>query len=424
MKTLFEIVLANRQGNKRGLYSVCCAQPHIIEAAMAQAKTDDSIILIEATANQVNQFGGYTGMQPEDFVKFIESIAKRIEFPMERVILGGDHLGPVCWADEPYESARLKSEQLIEAYVKAGFKKIHLDTSMPCEGDALELSDEVVAERAANLCMVAEKTARQTFGLSDICYVVGTEVPPPGGAKEEINTLEVTPCSRVAKTFESHQLAFSEQGLNDAWQRVIALVVQPGVEFDHTQVFDFDNSKVAELSNYIQTVPNIVFEAHSTDYQKPQAYIDLVASHFAILKVGPQLSFAMREAVFALSHIEEHLLSAENRSNIREVFETEMLSNPKYWDKFYSGDQEATKLLRKFSYSDRIRYYWNTPAVEQAFEKLLVNFKEKTIPLPLISQYFPEQYHDIRDGKLSANANRLILNKIQTVLKLYAQACN
>lgn len=424
MKTLFDIVLANRQGKERGLYSVCCAQPHIIEAAMCQSKLDNSIVLIEATANQVNQFGGYTGMEPADFVEFIEAIARRLSFPMDKVILGGDHLGPVCWVNEPFESAKVKSEALIAAYVKAGFKKIHLDTSMPCADDPLELTDEVVAERAAHLCKVAEKTAINTFGYSDISYVVGTEVPPPGGAKEEINTLEVTPKLRVAKTIECHQLAFNEQNLQLAWERVIALVVQPGVEFDHTQVFDFDNSKVTELSSYIQTVPNIVFEAHSTDYQKPQAYIDLVNSHFAILKVGPQLSFAMREAVFALSHIEEQLFSIEHRSNIRDVFETEMISNPKYWSKFYGEEVVNTKLLRKFSYSDRIRYYWNTAAVELALAKLLSNFEHQAIPLPLISQYLPEQYHQIRDGKLNADANSLIVSKIQSIIKLYANACN
>lgn len=391
---------------------------------MKQSKKDGSIVLIEATANQVNQYGGYTGMCPIDFVNFVERIAKQVDFPMSRVILGGDHLGPVCWVNEPYESAKARSEQLIESYVKAGFKKIHLDTSMPCLDDPQALTDDIVAERAAHLCQVAENAAIKAFGHSNICYVVGTEVPPPGGATEEIDAIEVTPKARVQQTLVTHEQAFNDEGLTDAWQRVIALVVQPGVEFDHIKVFDFEPSKATQLADFVKTVPNIVFEAHSTDYQKPSAYKALVTSHFAILKVGPQLTFAMREAIFALSHIEEQLFDDSQCSKIRETFEREMQANPNYWQRFYEGNEAQVALLRKYSFSDRIRYYWNTEAIESALEKLLANFDGVSIPLPLISQYLPEQYIAIREGELSNDARSLIINKIQAVTQVYANACS
>jgi tagatose-1,6-bisphosphate aldolase non-catalytic subunit AgaZ/GatZ len=35
-------------------------------------------VLIEATCNQVNQDGGYTGMTPADFRRFVEDIAARV----------------------------------------------------------------------------------------------------------------------------------------------------------------------------------------------------------------------------------------------------------------------------------------------------------------------------------------------------------
>mgnify|MGYP002140241092 CR=1 FL=1 len=81
-------------------------------------------------------------------------------------------------------------------------------------------------------------------------------------------------------------------------------VVQPGVEFDHHKVIDYDRAKAARLSRALDGQPHIVFEAHSTDYQTPKALKALVEDHFAILKVGPGVTFALREAFWALDAIE------------------------------------------------------------------------------------------------------------------------
>ncbi|WP_286232752.1 D-tagatose-bisphosphate aldolase, class II, non-catalytic subunit [Thalassotalea sediminis] len=424
MTKIIDIINSNRNDANVGIYSVCCAQPLVIEAAIKQAIKDNTVVLIEATANQVNQFGGYTSMKPVDFVEFIKNIAVKLNFPFENIILGGDHLGPVCWVDENAAQALEKSKTLIQHYVAAGFKKIHLDTSMPCADDDIALSDEIIAERAAILCEVAEKTAKDTFGHSDIVYVVGTEVPPPGGATEEITSLDVTPTENVEKTLSIHLAAFNNKGLQDAWQRVIGIVVQPGVEFDHTSIIDYDSEKAQPLSQFIKTVPNIVFEAHSTDYQKPTAYQSLVTDHFGILKVGPQLTFAMREALFALSYIEQAYIPSEQRANLMDVIEEAMLTNPVYWQKFYHVAPADEIFYRRYSYSDRIRYYWNTTIVEQAVEKLLNNLTQHAIPLPLISQYLPEQYQALRAGTIKNCPRALIVNKIMQVTEVYASACN
>lgn len=422
MADIREIVTANRNGEACGIYSICSAHPFVIEAAIEQAKQDNSSLLIEATANQVNQFGGYTGMLPADFMAFVGEIAERLEYPTEQLILGGDHLGPVCWVDENAEQAMLKAEGLIASYVAAGFKKIHLDTSMGCADDPECLPDEIVAERAARLCAVAEETAKANFGKSDLVYIVGTEVPPPGGATEEIEELELTPVSRVKQTLELHQQAFNKLGLEEAWQRVIGLVVQPGVEFDHTSIIDYQSDKAKALSACIKDIPNIVFEAHSTDYQNDQAYVDLVKDHFAILKVGPQLTFAMREALFALSYIEDELVVNEQRSYLRDVCEQEMLESAKNWQRFYPVPASKGTLYRRYSYSDRIRYYWVSDRIKAATDKLIANLSEREIPLPLISQFLPEQYREIRNGQLEAEPVTLIKAKIKQVTSTYAKA--
>ena len=54
-------------GQTSGQVAVCSAHPLVLAAAAARAKRDDTLLLVEATANQVNLSGGYTGMTPADF---------------------------------------------------------------------------------------------------------------------------------------------------------------------------------------------------------------------------------------------------------------------------------------------------------------------------------------------------------------------
>ena len=424
MQQLLDIVTANRAGEGRGIYSICTAHPIALEAALRQAKQDDTVVLIEATANQVNQFGGYTGMKPADFLPFVNSIADKVGFPREQIILGGDHLGPVCWCSEPAEQAMEKACDLIASYVSAGFKKIHLDTSMGCADDLEPLSDSVVAERAARLCEVAERTAQETFGTAELVYVVGTEVPPPGGAIEDMEGLQVTPVDEVRQTVDVHQAAFESRNLGSAWQRVIGLVVQPGVEFDHTSVHNYQPEKAASLSSLIEEIPNLVFEAHSTDYQPAEAYPRLVRDHFAILKVGPQLTYALREALFALSHIEDELIDSAQCSNLRAQCERVMLEQPGNWQKYYPAEEPSGRLYRRYSYSDRIRYYWPQPDIKEATDKLLANLEGVDIPAPLLGQYMPLQYTAVRSGELDISPRELVIHHIMKVTGAYAGACH
>lgn len=423
MELLRNIIEKNRNGKPSGIYSVCSAHPMVIEAAMENAKEEKTPLLIEATANQVNQFGGYTGMRAAEFYEFVNSSAAKVGFSQDNIILGGDHLGPVCWRGESAHDAMDKADDLIREYVAAGFKKIHLDCSMDCAGDVLPLSDEIIASRAARLCKVAEEEANTRFGSSDILYIIGTEVPPPGGANEELTELEVTSPEHALNTIDVHKGAFLKNGLRKAWGRVIGLVVQPGVEFSHTSIVQYNPSKAVDLKSVVTRVENIVFEAHSTDYQLPNKYKLLVEDHFAILKVGPQLTFALREALYGLQEIEKHLIDKRALSNLYQICESEMVASPKYWDAFYSGTEEEKKFLRHFSYSDRIRYYWPNQAVSKAAKTLLKNLSTSPIPLPLLSQYFPEQHIDVVHGTLKNNPEELIKAKIKSVLKDYSAAC-
>ena len=408
---------------------MCSAHPAVIEAAVQQSLEDGSTLLVESTSSQVNQFGGYTGMTPVEFAGFVHSAARSAGLPAERVLLGGDHVGPFPWRQEASASALRKAGALVHDCVVAGYKKIHLDASMPCGDDEKgSLAEQTIARRAAILCEAAEKAYRELPSDSlPLVYVIGTEVPAPGGESVDAHSPAVTKAEDANRTLETFRLAFEELGLSSAWERVIALVVQPGVDFGSNSIFDYDRGKARSLSAALSKYPGIVFEAHSTDYQSSQALARMVEDHFAILKVGPWLTFAFREAVLALSAIERELQASRSErqvSRVRETLEAAMLHDPAYWRSYYHGDEDQVRLDLTYGYSDRCRYYWNRPAVQEEIARLFDNLGERPIPFTLISQYLPLEYEAIRSGELQAVPERLIGYHIRRVLRVYADACS
>lgn len=421
---LLDIVTQNKAGERVGIYSVCSAHPLVIEASMRQAQEDGTYLLIEATSNQVDQFGGYTGMTPTDFREFIYSIAARTGFPVERLILGGDHLGPNRWQKEDPATAMDKAEDLVRAYVKAGYTKIHLDCSMSCAGDPVPLTDAIVAERATRLLRAATEEEAALNGPVPLSFVIGTEVPVPGGAHEELSV--VTPTSRQAaeETIRTHKEAFTAAGLGHVWKQIIAIVVQPAVEFDHLKCVDYVPSGTVELQHAIDDEPVLAFECHSSDYQTTKNLTHLVADGWAILKVGPGLTFNLREGLFALSLIEAQLIpDADARANLPDVIESVMCAHPENWESYYEGDEQAQRIARVFSYSDRMRYYLPRPEIVDAIDRLFTNLDEVGIPEPLISQYMPKQFERVREGVLAPTARELVMDRVRDALRPYASAC-
>jgi D-tagatose 6-phosphate 4-epimerase len=414
---LLALAPVRRAGITRGIPSICSAHPQVIGAALALGRLRDSPVLIEATCNQVNQFGGYTGMTPADFRVFVLAIAAAEGFDPEQLILGGDHLGPNPWTDLPASEAMENACSMVAAYVQAGFGKIHLDASMSCLGDPTPLPDAVIAARNADLAAVAVAHS----GAEPPVYVIGTEVPIPGGALEEVAHLVVTTPTAAAETVALHRAAFAALGIAPAFARVVGLVVQPGVEFGNENVVPYDPVASRALCESLNGLP-MLFEAHSTDYQTPEALAALVRDGFAILKVGPGLTFALREALYALDHIADALLPGRT-ATLRDTMEAIMLAHPKHWAKHCPGTPAHQRLQRHFSYSDRIRYYWTDPAAIQVVSDLMALFGSRAIPEPLISQFFGWACPQIIEGTLAATAPALIRAAITRVLTGYEYAC-
>lgn len=422
MKAMLDLVRRHKAGEAVGIYSVCSAHTLVLEAALRHAKNTGGMALIEATSNQVNQDGGYTGMRPAAFRDLVYGLADSVGLPRARVLLGGDHLGPNCWQGLDAATAMAKAGVMVSEYVTAGFRKIHLDCSMSCADDPRSLGDALIAQRTATLCALTE-AAWHIAGGEPPVYIIGSEVPVPGGAHETLQELAVTTPSAAQATIEAHRTAFARSGLTDAWQRIVGLVVQPGVEFDHHNVIDYQPAKAAALSQSIASQPGMVFEAHSTDYQTPEALKALVRDHFAILKVGPGLTFALREVLWALERIEREWLGEASASNLKTCVLKVMREQPKYWQQHYASSGHELNLDLEYSLSDRIRYYWPQPAVMQALNSLLKNLEGRPPPLALISQYLPREYAAVRAGRLRLHPQDIIVHAVEFVLEQYAAAC-
>ena len=410
-KALGEIIQGNRAGAPLAIPSWCTAHPDSLRAILRAHQDSAGPVLIEATCNQVNQDGGYTGMNPAQFRKFVENLARDEGIGANRLILGGDHLGPNPWKHLPASEAMARAVEMVKAYAHAGFTKIHLDASMACADD-LRLQEETMAARAAELCVASEASATEPTA-----YVIGAEVPIPGGETDALATMSVTDPGAVRRTYELHAEAFKKRGLATALQRVIALVVQPGVDFDNESVTLFDKSKAGALGAAAAGIPGAAFEAHSTDYQTQGCLADLVASHFAILKAGPELTFAFREAVFAMAAMEDQL-APDVRSDLVNVLDAAMNRDDRYWRR-YVPDGIHARTAKLFGLSDRVRYYWPNAEVSQAVRLLRANIDRQAVPRGLVLQYAGEECLEPANLPLS---RRIIAHKVGQVARKYLAA--
>lgn len=425
---LKEMIQRRKNGEQCGIPSYCTANELVIGVVLEHAKETGRPVLIEATANQVNQFGGYTEMQPQDFMDVVKKMAKRVGLDEANMILAGDHLGPLIWAAEPAETAMMKARELVRLFVLSGFTKIHLDTSMKLGDDAIDapLSTEVIAQRGVDLykvCIAAyeERKAANPDALRPV-FIIGSEVPTPGGAQETEEGICVTKPEDFADTVHTYKRVFTDNGIPAGWEDVIAVVVQPGVEFGDAQVFLYNREAASLLSIKLEEYPEIVFEGHSTDYQTRECLKEMVEDGVAILKVGPALTFRMREALFALSMIEKELIPSNEQAGFLEILDLIMVEEPRNWQKHYHGTEKERAFARKYSFSDRSRYYLGNKDVVAVIDKLLNNLSEVEIPLSVLHQYMPLQYEKVIRGRLRSDPRELMKDGILQCILDYEYA--
>ncbi len=414
MPDLRRIIARNRAGEAIAIPSVCTAHPDALEASLTLAETLDQPIVVEATSNQVNQDGGYTGLTPAAFIAFVADIAARAGVRQDRILFGGDHLGPQAWRKLPAGGALDKAHRMVADYAAAGFTKIHLDCSEGCAGEPAQLPDEITATRSAALAATALQHAPDPGAL---LFVIGTEVPPPGGARTDDHGAipPTTPASAQA-TLAAHRDAFT--ALNLPLDQIGGLVVQPGVEFSPMEVHHLPLARDPGLRSALTGWPGLCLEAHSTDYQNPAAYPRLAQLGFAFQKVGPALTFAWREALYALDTIRAQNGWTSGPS-LADTMEQVMLASPGFWQAHYHGTSADPRTERHFGLADRIRYYWPDPQAQAAAARLLANLDSKTLPDPALLAHF--RADEIATARASHYPlpRALALARVQTALRPY-----
>ncbi|MEP3297336.1 MAG: class II D-tagatose-bisphosphate aldolase, non-catalytic subunit [Pseudoruegeria sp.] len=407
---LRDIIAANRAGTAAAIPSVCSAQPDVLTASLRLAELKDRAIVIESTSNQVNQDGGYTGITPAGFISYVYGLADDAGVARERIIFGGDHLGPQVWRGLPAAEAMDKARVLLRDYVAAGFRKIHLDCSEGCLGEPAQLADQQTAERSAILAQICVEAAGDTS--SDLLFIVGTEVPPPGGARAgEDGDIVPTDPKAAAATLAAHKTSFGELA-----DQIGGLVVQPGVEFAPMAVHHLPMARDPELLSALKDWPGVCLEAHSTDYQAPEVFPRLAELGFAFQKVGPALTFAYRQALYALDCARG--LTGGASSGLRDTMEGLMSSQPNLWQNHYEGSADDLYLQRHFGLADRIRYYWPQKAALQAVDALRSDLS-RPIADPILWQVFAPSVLDRAETLSGTQIQRLIEAQIQLALEPY-----
>ncbi len=392
--------------------SVCTAHPEALEASLTLAETLDQPIVIEATSNQVNQDGGYTGMQPMGFISFVNDIATKANVDTNRILFGGDHLGPQAWRRLLADQAMAKAHRMVADYAAAGFTKIHLDCSEGCAGEPAQLPDKITATRSAALAATALQNAPDPKAL---LFVIGTEVPPPGGARaDDHGDVPCTTPDAAKATLATHAEAFA--ALNLPLDQIGGLVVQPGVEFSPMEVHHLPLDRDPHLLDALTGWPSITLEAHSTDYQRPEVYPRLARLGFAFQKVGPALTFAWREALYALDALRSQCGWATG-PGLAATMEEVMLANPACWQGHYKGADLRTQ--RHFGLADRIRYAWPDPQAREAVQQLLSDLQDKRLPDPMLLAHFsPSEIASARESRHSL-PRALALARVATALRPY-----
>ena len=431
MENKLKLILNEREqtnNNNLGVPSYCTASDMVIKAVLDNSAKTGVACLVEATANQVNQFGGYTGMKPADFVNFVYGLADEVNCPHENIILGGDHLGPLTFIHLPEEEAMQLSKDLVREYVLAGFTKIHLDTSMKISSDSKDemLPTETIARRGAILFSECMKAFDEIEDPNKVrpAFIIGSEVPIPGGATEDEEGISVTKVADFKDTIDTYNKVFAEVGYAEAMKDIVGLVVQPGVEFGDSQVFMYEREPAKELCEALKEYDGIFFEGHSTDYQTREALKEMVQDGIAILKVGPALTFRYREALFALSFMEKVLFAENECANFMETLEKVMMEKPENWQKHLHGTDHEKAIARRYSYSDRARYYFADPEVKASIDKLLANFRGIEIPMNVLHQFMPNQYQKVIRGQLANELESLLFDSIMEIAGDYEYACH
>ena len=342
---------------KKGLPSFCTSNFDVLKIIIKFSKIHQLPVLIESTSNQVNQFGGYTGLTPATFKKKIEYIRKKEKLNKNYLLLGGDHLGPLPWKNLTEDRAMKNAGILIKKYVEAGFDKIHIDTAILCSGQKSLTRSKIISRCDALIKKI------NSNNLVNKILVVGTEVPFAGGG-DHVKT-SITKLENIKKEYQMYRMIFKT--FKSLYRKTFGLVIDPGISYGNENITK-SKFKNFNIKTKFSKKNNFVFEAHSSDYQSLKDLKKLNNLNFKFIKVGPELTFYYLKAALYMEKIESKLF--HKKSNLKKIISIRMNKNQKYWKDYYKKRSEFFKFN---SYLDRVRYYWSDKKVNNAKKMLFKN---------------------------------------------------
>ena len=396
---------------KNNLPSFCTANFNVIKILIIFAKRYNLPILLESTSNQVNQFGGYTGLKPKEFCKKINELKKRIKIKNSQVMIGADHLGPLPWKKLNSNTAIKNSKILIKKCVALNYDKIHIDSTIRCKNDK-NLDLNLIRSRSEKIFNNVPKKF-----IKNIFFVFGSEVPFAGGGNN--NKIRPSILNNIKTDYLLYNSILKDSNKNR--KNKFSLVIEPGMAFSNSKIILPKLKKFKEKFSFSRK-KKISYEAHSTDFQHLKTLKKLVKNNFKFLKVGPELTFYFYHAVKKMEEIE--LRNFKQKSNITFELLRAMKNKNKYWKNYYRGEKNKIEFLKLNSYLDRMRYYWDNKYVKKSMVKLFKNIN--TIPKKVLVKELKlksskkKQYNKIN----LSNSDYIIFNFLSPTIEKYYLACN
>ena len=423
---LIDIMEANCRGERKGIYAVGSHNSTILEVCFQQALVDGSPVLLEISANMLVLPGQSGKTSPADFIKRVKNIAAEAEFPQDRLFFGVNDLGPSLWQDESDESALKKACEFISEIVGLGFNKLGIHAGEPLKGDPVgeTLTQEIIIARETVLYQAAERAAAKLPDEEKPLYVIGVHPRQEAGRVEDqrrmVNRKDIEDAvDQFAQTAEA-------AGLPDIKERLPAARIFLGTGYDSENIIPFDSSLLKELGGCVCRDRSVVLEAPQTDFQSQIVLDKLVDNHFAVLSVGPELTYAMREALFSLALMENETMLGKPGvylSNYIIELDRAMQSAPQHWQEYYTGNGFEQLVARKYSFYDRSRFFLENKDVRKMRKRLYDNLTANPVPLTVLRQFMPRQYERVAAGELENKPKALVMDAVRYALHRYSRAC-
>ncbi|MFX0210776.1 MAG: class II fructose-bisphosphate aldolase [Candidatus Hodarchaeota archaeon] len=154
----------------------------VVEGIFRAAKDTQSPIIFELAKSESDLTGGYTGLTPKKFAKFVNETATRVQYP--HYVIHGDHIKVGKMGDIP------GVKELISAQIEAGYTSFAIDASFmydPAGSNDRERLAKNIEATTKVTHFIEDKIGHKDFGLEVEVGEIGKKDPKTGLVKTTVN---------------------------------------------------------------------------------------------------------------------------------------------------------------------------------------------------------------------------------------------